>query len=211
MRRYPSILIVTTVAVLLACIICAYAAGESTITSEELDSVFTAIKQNNWKLVEKNVLPLRERSSYPQRYLIARLRYIYLFSLAAQIESKELKYADLQKKLSNVENRLIIQPWHPVNPHVSPCFNQICAKEDNPSMLITTQANGDATQIYSFEYFDMGSPINIDSFRGQQARLGGILYKIEINENLPAAIQDHSGVSWYFRLFVKDAFIDYQR
>lgn len=211
MSLYRLLFIATTVIGLLVCSAYAYAASGPTITSEELDRVFTAVRQNNWRLVEKEVLPLIDRSSHPQSHLIARLRYIYLFSIAVQIESRDLKYADFKKKLTKVEKRLLIQPWHPVNPDANPCFNQICADKDNPSVLVTIQANRDATQIYSFEYFDMGSPINIDSFKGQNARLGGVLDKIEINENLPKAEQSRSGVTWFFRFFVKDGFIDYER
>ncbi|HEX9192386.1 MAG TPA: hypothetical protein VF871_01340 [Burkholderiales bacterium] len=189
----------------------AQAANGPTITSQELDRVYTAIKQNNWKLVEKEILPLIKRPSHAQRYLIARLRYIYLFSLSIQLESKTLKYVDLKKKLAVLENRLIVQPWHPVNANADPCFNQICADKDKPSVLVTAQADNKATQIYSFEYFDMGSPVDISSFKGENARLGGILEKIEINDNLPKAEKANSGVTWFFRLLVKDGFIDYER
>ncbi len=190
---------------------CAYAAGGSTITAAEVDRVYAAIQINNWALAEKEVVPLIERSSRPQRHLIARLRYIYLFSLAIQIERKELKYVDLEFRLAKVEKRLLIQPWHPVSATASPCFNQICADEDDSSVLVTVQANRSASQIYSFEYFDMGSPISIESFNGQNARLGGTLDRIEINRNLSKADQSGSAVTWYFRYFVKDGFIDYQR
>jgi len=199
------------IAIGLVTFVSAQAASGPTITSQELDRVYTAIKQNNWKLAEKEVLPLIERPSHAQRYLVARLRYIYLFSLGIQLESKTLRYVDLKKKLPILEKRLIVQPWHPVNANADPCFNQICADKDKPSVLVTAQANNKATQIYSFEYFDMGSPIDISSFKGQNARLGGILEKIEINENLSKAEQANSGVTWFFRFSVKDGFIDYER
>lgn len=189
----------------------AQAASNPTITSEELDRVYTAIKQNSWKRVEKESLHLIERPSYAQRYLIGRLRYIYLFSLSVQLKNKTLRYADLKKKVAVLEKRLIIQPWHPVNATADPCFNQICADKDNPSVLVTAQADNKAMQVYSFEYFNMGSPIDISSFKGDIARLGGILEKIEINENLPKAEKTNSGVSWFFKLSVRDGFIDYQR
>ncbi len=206
--RFPRILLAT-----ILCVVAlqTYAADGQTITSEELDRVFDAIKQNNWRVAEKEAASLIQRDSQAQRYLIARLRYIYLFSIAVQVEQKDLKYSDLKKKLSLVERRLIIQPWHPVKTNANPCFNLICADKDNPSVLVTAQANGNATQIYSFEYFDMGTPINVSSYNGQNARLGGLLDKIEINENLVKAEKVGSGVTWYFRLFVRDGFIDYER
>ena len=211
MSQYRPIVIATTITVLLAYGMHLYAADQSTITSDDLDRVYSAIKQNNWRLVEKEVTPLIQRQSPAQRYIIGRLRYIYIFSLAIQTESGHLKYADLKKKLAIVEKRLVIQPWHPVSQNANPCFNQICADKDNPSLLVTTQANSNSTQIYSFENFDMGAPINIASFKGQNARLGGILDKIEINENLPKAERSNSHVTWFFRLYAKDSFIDYER
>jgi len=203
--------VVVTVVILLACSSFSYATSGSFITAEELDRVFAAIRQNDWGLVEKEVFPLTESSSYPQRYLIARLLYIYVHSLAVQTGSGKLKYVDLKEKLSKLENRLIIQPWHPINPNAGPCFNQICPDPDNPSVLGTSQSNRDGTLIYSFEWFDMGMPIRIDSFSGQNARLGGILKKIEINDSLPNAEQSGSSVTWILRLKVGDGFINYKR
>lgn len=188
-----------------------HGANSQTITSEELDRVFSAIKQNNWRVAEKEAALLIQRDSQAQKYLIARLRYIYLFSIAVQLEKKEVKYSDLKKKLSLVARQLVIQPWHPVKTNANPCFNLICADKDNPSVLVTAQANGNATQVYSFEYFDMGAPINVSSYNGQNARLGGLLEKIEINENLEKAEKTGSEVTWFFRLSVRDAFIDYER
>lgn len=189
----------------------ASAATNQTITSQELDRVFGAISQNNWRSVEKETAGLIQRDSQSQRYLIARLRYIYLFSLATQLEKKSLKLADLKQKLSIVEQRLVIQPWHPVKAKADPCFNFICSDKDKPSLLLTVQANGGGTQIYSFEYFDMGGPVDISSYNGQNARLGGILDKIEINENLEKVEKSGSGVTWFFRLSFNDGFMDYER
>lgn len=198
---------------ILMCFLCAQAsaAANQTITSQELDRVFGAIRQNNWHSVETETSSLIQRESPPQRYLIARLRYIYVFSLATQVEKKSLRFADLKKKLAPVEGRLVIQPWHPVKAKADPCLNLICADKEHPSLLVTAQANGSGTQIYSFEYFDMGEPINIVSYNGQNARLGGILEKVEINENLEKAERSGSGVTWFFRLSFRDGFMDYER
>lgn len=211
MRHLRLFRIGMTVVTLLVSSACAHAAADPTITAGEVDRVYTAMQENDWGRVEQEASLLIERSSHPQRHLIARLRYIYLFSLAIQIERKELAYGDVVPRLAKIEKRLLIQPWHPINSDASPCFNQICTDEDNQTVLVTTQANRNASQIYSFEYFDMGNPISIESFNGQNARLGGILDKIQINENLAQAEQSGSAVTWYFRLFVKDGFIDYQR
>lgn len=190
----------------------AWALDNSTITAAELDRVYGAIDKDNWGAVEKAVAPLIQRTSAPQRYLIARLRYIYIMSLEKQVERGKLKYADLRNKLSLVENQLVTQPWHPVSASSETCFNQICPDpEKGPSVLYTAQADEHATQIYSFEYFDMGAPIDISSFKGENARLGGILEKIEINENLPLAERSGAGVTWYLRLKWKEGFIDYER
>lgn len=182
-----------------------------TITAGDLDRVYSAIKQDNWSRVEKEVTPLLQRRSPGQRFLIGRLRYIYIVSLAKQVENRKLKYADFKRKLVLVENSLIVQPWHPVNHESSACFSQICADRDDPATLLTVQANHDATQIYSFEYFDMKVPLEIASFDGENARLGGTLDEIDINKNLPEAEKTGSGVGWYLKLHVKDGFMDYER
>ncbi len=203
-------------AALLAAVLClaswqAHAADTQTITSGDLDRVFNAIEHDKWRVAEQETVPLIQRDVQAQRHLIARLRYVYLVSIAVQLERRELKYADLKKKLSLVEGRLVIQPWHPVKAHGDACFNLICADKDKPSTLRTAQTNPDATQIYSFDYVDVGSPVDISSYDGQNARLGGILDRVEVNPNLAQAQKVGAGVTWFFRLFIKDGFIDFER
>jgi len=186
-------------------------AATATITANELNKVFQPIKENDWAKVEQAAFQLINRQSPGQRYMIARLRYIYFISLAIQLENNKLTVAQLKDKLKVLEEKLIIQPWHPVKAKASPCFNKICASEDNPAVLVTTQANDKATQIYSFEYFDTGAPIDISSFDGAHARLGGILHKIEINPNLFKKLNSNTEVAWYLRLRFRDGFIQYNR
>lgn len=189
----------------------ACAAGDKTITSGDLDRIFNSIDHGKWHAVEEETAPLIRRDIPGQKILIARLRYIYIVSIAVQLERRELRYADLAKKLSLVEQKLIIQPWHPVKANGKTCFNLICQDKENPSGLVSVETNNDATQIYSFGYFDMGGPIDISSYDGQNARLGGILDKIDINSNLAKVGEEGPTVTWFFRLHVKEGFIELER
>ena len=85
MSRFRPFVIATTVIGLLVRSALTHAAGGSTITSSRMGRVYAGIQQNDWKLAGREVLPLIECSPRPQRHLITRLRYIYLFSLAVAV------------------------------------------------------------------------------------------------------------------------------
>jgi hypothetical protein len=139
------------------------------------------------------------------------LRYIYIFSIAKQIENKAIPYEDIKRKLKIVEGKLVVQPWHPINTETRTCFNQICVSSDKPHTLYTAQTDNKGTLIYSFEYFDIGRPIDISSYNGQNARLGGILERVNVNQNIQNAEKESSGVSWFLQLNIKDSFIHFVR
>ena len=183
----------------------------TTITVQEVDQVFQALGEGEWKKAESLAKELMDRKSPAQINLMGRLRYIYIYSIAKQIERNELSHTDIVRKLKVVEGKLIVQPWHPVNTNSTSCFNQICSSHDKPHHLYTAQTNGKGTQIYSFEYYDTGNPIDISSFNGQNARLGGIVKQIEVNKNLGPAVKEDSGVTWYLRLHVNNSFIHFER
>ncbi len=187
-------------------------AGENpTITANEVDQVFKALSEGKWGRVESLTKDLTQRQSPAQANLIGRLRYIYIYSVLKQIDGKKLTFKDIKNKLQLAEGKLIVQPWHPIKHDGSTCFNQICRPSDKPNNLFTAQTNAKGTQIYSFEYFDMGYPLDVSSYDGQNARLGGILKEIDINKNLEPALKEGSGVTWYVRLNVKEGFIHYER
>lgn len=187
------------------------AAEKGGISANEIDQVFKSLGAGSWAKSEKLAKELIVRNSPAQENLIGRLRYIYIFSITKRIEKFELSYDEIVKKINFVKGKLIIQPWHPIKANGGKCFNKICAKSENISILYTTQVNNNGTQIYSFEYFDIGYHLNISSFNGQNARLGGILKKIEFNKNLKPALKKNTGVTWFLRLHIKNSFIQYER
>jgi hypothetical protein len=183
----------------------------ATITNEEIANVYNSIKNNDWQAAEKLCYEITQRDSPAQRYLIARLRYIYVFSIAAQIEQTSLSYKEVVRKLNPMKDKMILQPWHPIGTSSKSCLNQICVSEDNPNELTTIQTNSTGTTIYAFEYAHVGKPIDLTSFKGQIARLGGLLAGIDINPKIREAENSESQVSWFFRLNIKEGFIQLQR
>ncbi len=183
----------------------------TTITAQDVDSVFNSLGAMDWKTVEELSDELVQRDSPAQRNLIARLRYIYIFSIAKQIENKAISYEDIKRRLEIVEGKLVVQPWHPINTETRTCFNQICVSSDRPHTLYTAQTDSKGTLVYSFEYFDIGRPIDISSYNGQNARLGGILESVDVNQNIHNAEKASSGVSWFLKLNIKDSFIHFVR
>jgi len=188
-----------------------YATENRSISANEIDQVFKALSVASWAESEKLSKELMMRDSPAQINLMGRLRYIYIFSITKRIEKYELSYDEVIKKLDFVKGKLIIQPWHPINSKGGKCFNQICISSENPSILHTTQSDNGGAQIYAFEYFYIGYPLDISSFDGQNGRLGGILKNIDINKNLKPALKEHSGITWFLRLHVENSFIHYSR
>ncbi len=204
-----AILIVTLV--LIACPPQSYAGGSGTISAPEIDTLFEALRKGDWERTEKLSSEYIRRDSPAQRYLIARLRYIYIFSVASRIENKTIGYKEIKHKLSLVKGKMVMQPWHPVSATSKSCFNQICTDSERSNYLFTAQANGDATVIYSFEHVRVGGSFDLSSYHGQNARLGGILERIDVNENIKKAEETKSDVTWFLRLEIKDGFIQFER
>ena len=138
-----------------------YATENRSISANEIDQVFKALSTGTWAESEKLSKELMMRDSPAQMNLIGRLRYIYIFSITKRIEKYELSYEDLIKKLDLVKGKLIIQPWHPIKSNSETCFNQICMSSEDQSILHTTQSDNGGTQIYAYEYFDLGYPLDI--------------------------------------------------
>ena len=210
MTLFKTIVIILPV-VLLAVFQLSFAGDKTTITADEVDSVFKALSKGKWSTVESLAQNAIQRRSPAQENLAGRLRYIYLHAVLKQVEARSLSYGDVTRKLGAAKGKLIIQPWHPIDHDDSPCFNQICGPSDKPNHLYTAQTNHDGSQIYSFEYFTIGYPLDISSYDGQNGRLGGILKRIDINRNLERALKEGSSVTWFVRLHVEKAFIHFER
>lgn len=189
----------------------AMAGDTAAIASAEADSVYNSLAAGNWPDAEKLSSRLISKNSPAQNNLIARMRYIYLFSIYKQLENKQLSYEAFKRKIRLVLKKEIIQPWHPIKSGSDACFNYICNGDNKTTELRTVQTNDHGTQIYSFEYYDIGYPLNIASYDGQNARLGGILAKIDINRNLQPAMAHKTAVTWYLRLYFKHGYIQYER
>lgn len=181
------------------------------ISDSDINNVYKALGSGDWLGAENNAKSLISKKSPAQNNLIARMRYIYLFSIYKQLEAKQLSYTGFVNKINLTLNKEVLQPWHPIKSGSNNCFNYICNSEAEKDILWTAQTNDSGTQIYSFEYFNAGYPFDISSFDGQNARLGGTLEKIEVNQNLQPAIASNSNVTWYLRLHFKDAYIQYER
>ena len=175
----------------------------------EVEKIFSAIRKTDWMEVENLSRKIIDYDIPAKKNIIGRLRYIYLIAVAKNLEAGKIKYSDVKGKLDIVLNKLIVQPWHPVKSSGGSCFNKICDSSEVKAHKATAQANSDGTQIYSFEYFDMGQDIELASFDGLNARMGGLLVKIEINDNLEPAMKANKGVSWYFRYHVRESFIQF--
>jgi hypothetical protein len=185
-----------------------------TISSVETDQVYSALSQGQWRNVETLTEKLINYDSPAQTNLQGRLRYIYIYAILNQILKKPSTLNNFIQKLNEMQGKLIVQPWHPIKAELkdtNPCFNLICVSSNSSNMLFTAQTNGNGSQILSFEYFDMNYQFDISSYDRENARIGGLVQKIEFNRNLESALNANSLVSWLIRINVSNSFIHFQR
>ncbi len=184
-------------------------AKDETITAEEFDVVFDAMREGDFKKAKKNAELLIDRDSPGQRYLIARMRYIYIYTLMVAFEKDELSMSEVTEKLNPLRGKMILQPWHPIRHDDKQCLNMICNDPDWDNTLFTTQTNRDRNAIYWYEYVNTGKHLDLSSYDGKMARMGGILDEFSFNEDLISTTR--SNVDWFLRIMVKDGYVQYNR
>ncbi|MEZ5428949.1 MAG: hypothetical protein R2747_22075 [Pyrinomonadaceae bacterium] len=95
---------------------------------------------------------------------IARLRYIYVYSLAGRIitdqraghKADEVKTRDeLERTLREFTGERFIFPVRKILANCEGVVNYVCESKENPGFLRVAATNPDGNAIHSFEYIDM--------------------------------------------------------
>lgn len=182
------------------------------ISKEDWRIMEDALLQDNWtksaRLAKNYLEKLKFETSDRQ---VARLRYIYLYSLAGKVLSysfaeKETEEEAAREELKRVSGELIGERFmFPTRRILNDCgdvLNYICPAKDKPGFLYVIAANQTGTVASpSIEYFDMGLKFDIEKHDKKAAVLTGVLKRVEFN-------QKKTNV-WVMRLFFEDGFVAY--
>lgn len=182
------------------------------ISKEDWRTMEDALLADNWaksaRLAEDYLEKLKFET--PDRQ-IARLRYIYLYSLAGKVlgysfAERSAEEEKAREELKRVSNEMIGKRFMlPVRRILNECgdvLNYICPAKNKPGFLFVVAANQTGTIASpSIEYFDMGLKFDIEKHDKKAAVLTGVLDRVEINP-------ERSNV-WIMRIYFEDGFVAY--
>jgi len=179
------------------------------ISNEEWTTLAAALEKEDWKqsaaLAAQHLQTLRTENEKKQ---LARLRYIYIFSLAGQIlkfnqtgsaVEAEKTWTELDKAMETFIGKEFVMPPRPFTTNCQKKLNVVCQVKDTPNALRTTATNREGNAIHSFDYVQFDEPINLKEFDQKNAFVGGILRRAEYNED--------PSKPWALRLFFNKGII----
>ena len=163
------------------------------ISAADWQALAVTLEKEDWKqsaaLAAQHLRTLQAENDKKQ---IAQLRYIYLFALAGQIlnyntvgnsADAEKAWTELDKVLGTFINKEFLMPPRPFTTDCAKKLNVVCQVKDTPNALRTTATNKEGSGIHSFDYVEFDEALNIKEFDGKEIFMGGILRKIEYNED----------------------------
>jgi len=181
----------------------------SEISDAEWSALAAALAREDWKqsaaLAAQHLQSLRTENDKKQ---LAQLRYIHLYSLAGQILSynsvgnatdAERAWTELDKVLGTYVNQEFVLPPRLFTTDCEKKLNVICQVKETPNAFRTTATNKEGSGIHSFDYVQFDQAIDIKEFDGKQTFLGGILRRVEYNED--------KSKPWILRLFFNKGFL----
>lgn len=179
------------------------------ISDADWTTLAGALEREDWKqaaaLAAGHLQTLKTENDKKQ---IARLRYIYLFSLAGQILTAnvagnavdgEKAWTELDRMMASFINKEFVMPARPFTTDCEKKLNVICEAKDTPNTFRTTATNKEGSGIHSFDYVQFDQAVSLKEFDGKEAFLGGTLRRAEYNEDKTKP--------WVLRLFFNNGFM----
>lgn len=179
------------------------------ISETDWTTLTSALEREDWKqsaaLAAAHLQTLKTENDKKQ---IARLRYIYLFSLAGQILVANLQgnavegekaWTELDKVMAGFMNKEFVMPARPFTTDCEKKLNVICQVKETPNTFRTTATNKEGSGIHSFDYVQFDQTVNLKEFDGKETFLGGTLRRAEFNED--------KSKPWVLRLFFNSGFM----
>lgn len=139
---------------------------------------------------------------------LAQLRYLYLYSLAGKIlglsaakntGGEKAVRDELRKAAATFAGKEFVLPARRFLGDCRKVFNYICAVRDNDRALRTTATGKNGTEIHSFDYVLFDEKVATGEFAENKTFLGGMLRKIEFNDDLTKP--------WVMRLIFDKGFV----
>lgn len=179
------------------------------ISDTEWSTLAAALEREDWKqsaaLAATHLQTLKTENDKKQ---IARLRYIYLFSLAGQILAAnaqgnavegEKAWMELDRLMATFINKEFVMPARPFTSDCDKKLNVICEVKETPNTFRTTATNKEGSGIHSFDYVQFDQAVSLKEFDGKETFLGGTLRRAEYNED--------KSKPWVLRLFFHSGFM----
>jgi len=179
------------------------------ISDADWTSLAAALEREDWKqsaaFAATHLQTLKTENDKKQ---IARLRYIYLFSLAGQIlfanaqgnaVEGEKAWAELDKVMETFINKEFVMPARPFATDCEKKLNVICEVKETPNTFRTTATNKEGSGIHSFDYVQFDQAVSLKEFDGKETFIGGTLRRAEYNED--------KSKPWVLRLFFHKGFM----
>ncbi|MDH5229029.1 MAG: hypothetical protein OEY38_03115 [Gammaproteobacteria bacterium] len=171
------------------------------ISLQEVKAVFNALSLKHWDATRIMAAELMHRNALGQTHLIQRMRYIYLYAITSMLNNEHISTKQAHAFINELVGTRLITPWHPIKKKNSPiCFNEICQSKKDQQTLFTRQTSDDGNTILTYEYVEMRSEFDTDSFAGEIARLNGRVEKIEFSSD--------NDKPWIASIFMDDGMIE---
>jgi hypothetical protein len=155
----------------------------SELPAAEWSGIIKALEAEDWEkasLLSGNALKkLRLENDKNQ---LARLRYIYLFSLAGRVAQSKMTATELQ----NIAQAFVGQPFIMLDRNaLTNCqnsLNYVCPVKANQSALRVSATNKAFTTIHSFENVKLLQPFDFTQNNLKNVFVGGTLRQVEVNQ-----------------------------
>lgn len=178
------------------------------ISEPEWKILAKSLEAEDWtKAAETAAIYLKKLKTDNDKKQAAQLRYLHLYALSGKIlavsgtnipADTDKLWSDLNAATSEYNGKEIILPPRQFQNDCQKRVNYICRVADNDRALRVTATNKGATAILSFDYIIFDDKNSLNSLPETQLFLGGILTRIEYNQDASSP--------WVMRLFFEKAF-----
>lgn len=165
---------------------------ENDIPAEDWNKLESALQLENW--TRTSILAeeyLQKLGAETKDLKMARLRYIYLYSLAGKVISHSFAADREQEEAARLRLEVAAKSYvgkefvFPVRKILSDCkgaVNFVCESKENPGFLRIAATNPNGTSIHFSEYIEMGRlKLDVKKHNDADVVLGGILKGVRLN------------------------------
>ena len=187
------------------------AAAETEISSTDWTTLAAALEREDWDVGASLARQFIDRLKIDnEKKQLARLRYSYLYALAGKIfrlsnaqnaDAETSAREELIRAAARFTNREFVLPAREFLIDCKGVVNYICpAKDGGGKLFRTTATSKDGAEIHSFDYVAFDRAVDLKAFAGDKTFLGGVLRRVEFNDDLTKS-------PWLMRLVFDKGFV----